>query len=257
MLTANLMGRLGNQMFQIAATYSLAIDNNDVCMFPLISNGTSPQSHEQLFYLETILSRVTYGHDFSWIRNVYEEKSFVYKKIPYAPDLALNGYFQSENYFSENMNFIRNLFCPTKYVEDKLEKYKSFFNKKNVAIHIRRGDYVKLSDHHTNLAEESNYYHIAMSKFPDCKFVFFSDDIEWCKKKFGSEHCFISNEKDVVEMYIFSKIPNKIIANSTFSWWGAWLDENPNLIISPQEWFGHKNANLLTKTLIPEAWIVL
>ena len=113
------------------------------------------------------------------------EKDFIFdSNIFNIPDnTAIEGYFQSYKYFNEYESEIKNDF---QFKFDILNNCLIQIVKYNnlVSIHIRRGDYVTLSDHHTNLAEESNYYHIAMSKFPDCKFVFFSADIEWCKKTF-------------------------------------------------------------------------
>ena len=115
----------------------------------------------------------------------------------------------------------------------------SFFeNKDLVAVHVRRGDYVKLSHVHSNLAENHDYYKAAMSYFKGKKFVFFSDDIEWCRSKFGKDNLYITSISDISDMYIMGKIPNKIIANSSFSWWSAWLfEKNNHSIIAPKNWF--------------------
>ena len=255
MITANLMGRLGNQMFQIAAAHSLAIDNNDKAVFPIIPQGTIPTAQEQLFYVSTILNNVTYGYDFSWIKSVYKEPEFCYNKIPYQNDIMLNGYFQSERYFVDNAKAIRSLFSTNDYIESRLEKYSSICNDSHVAVHVRRGDYVEQSDTHANLAEHAGYYQKVFEHFKGKKIVVFSDDIEWCFKTFGNDCLYVSNENDVVEMFLFSRIPNKAIANSSFSWWGAWLGENKESnIIAPSTWFGPNNSHLETKDVIPNRW---
>ncbi len=256
-IAANLMGRLGNQMFQIAAAHSLAIDNGDYAVFPVIPQGTIPQAHEQLFYVSSILSNVTYGYEFSWIKSRYDEPTFEYSQIPYHEDLLISGYFQSEKYFAHNASAIRDLFSVTPYIENQLKKYANICNDEHVALHVRRGDYLQPQNAgHTNLGQKTQYYATAIREFPDKKRVIFSDDIDWCKSAWGENNVFIENENDVVEMFLFSRIPNKIIANSSFSWWGAWLGDNNNnaSVVAPEKWFGEKNSHLSTATIIPERW---
>ena len=259
MISCNVKGRLGNQMFQIAAAYALAIDNNDRCIFPISVDGATPNPFERLFYANTILRNITYGYDFTSIKKVYSEPGFHYSKIPYEQDLMLDGYFQSEKYFSHRRKEVLSLFSTTDYVEERLKKYSEagITNDDNfVAVHIRRGDYVNLSHAHKNLAESSDYYDTAFEKFSGKKKVFFSDDVEWCRKYFGPDNIFISgSEADVVEMFLFSRIKNKIIANSSFSWWGAWLgDDKKTNVIAPKTWFGPDNSHLITDDVIPTNW---
>ena len=106
-----------------------------------------------------------------------------------------------------------------------------------------------------------DYYDEAMSRFPKgTKFVFFSDDIEWCKETFGlsRRNIYIENQEDVLDLYLMSKIHNNIIANSSFSWWGAWLNEiEDKKVLTPPVWFGPKNTHLTMKDLIPESWEIV
>ena len=254
-ITANLMGRLGNQMFQIATAHSLALDHGDKALFPLVPQGTAPQPHEQLFYANTIFSNVTYEYDFSWIKSVYNEISFRYTKIPYSKGTLINGYFQSEKYFVHNRKEIKNLFNCNDFIEKKLEKYSHICSDKYVAIHIRRGDYLQQSDTHTNLGEHTQYYQEALKHFEGKTKIFFSDDIEWCKSVHQDDSIFIENENDVVELFLFSRIPNKIIANSSFSWWAAWLGDYGSSVVAPSKWFGPKNSHLDCSDVIPERWV--
>jgi hypothetical protein len=169
--------------------------------------------------------------------------------------LLLDGYFQSEQYFAHRRREILDLFSTTSYIEDRLKKYDDLLSNDFVAVHIRRGDYVSLSDVHANLCEHTTYYDAAFDMFKGKKKVFFSDDWQWCYQNFGPDNIYIKNENDVVEMFLFSKMPNKIIANSSFSWWGAWLGENENSrIIAPQKWFGKDNSHLSTESVIPPRW---
>jgi hypothetical protein len=246
-------------MFQIAASHALAIDNNDRCVFPMSVEGATPNPFERLFYANTILRNITYGYDFTSIKKIYSEPGFHYNKIPYEQNLMLDGYFQSEKYFSHRRKEILALFSITDYVEERLKIYEDsgiVGSDEFVAVHIRRGDYVGLSDAHKNLAESSDYYSTAFKRFSDKKKVFFSDDIEWCRRYFGSDNVFIpGSEADVVEMFLFSRIKNKIIANSSFSWWGAWLGDNSSTVtVAPKTWFGPGNSHLITDDVIPLSW---
>ena len=89
-------------------------------------------------------------------------------------------------------------------------------------------------------------------------FVIFSDDIEWCKKNLNiSDSLYIENEKDYIEMYLMSLCRNNIISNSSFSWWGAWLNNyQSKIVIGPSKWFGN-SINHNTGDILPENWIKL
>jgi len=259
MIAAELLGRLGNQMFIISTAYSLALDNNDKCVFPYKSSGIIPSDKQTQIYFKTIYKNLNFTDSFNFIENThYEPEDQSYLKIDYKPNLLLKGYFQSEKHFSHNREKILELFKPIKEVENFInKKYDKIFTEDYVSVHIRRGDYLRLSDYHTVLNKE--YYDKSMSLFKDKSFVFFSDDIEWCKNTFNNDkNIFIDNQDDVLDLYLMSKIKNNIIANSSFSWWAAWLNQNKDKqIIAPKNWFAHKNSHLNIKDLIPENWIVI
>ncbi|OUU74651.1 MAG: hypothetical protein CBC29_05860 [Methylococcaceae bacterium TMED69] len=244
MITANLMGRLGNQMFQIAAATALADRNDDFSCFPTMSRGEGVSLESQKLYSETVFSKVNFTNDFSWCACQYNEPRFDYLDIPYRENLILNGYFQSEKYFLDQKDHIKKLFMPNNQTSEKDES--------KVGIHVRRGDYIKLSHVHSNLADKYDYYQRAMSKFQNKSFVFFSDDIEWCKNRFGPDHEYFKSDNEIKDFYKLASYPNKIIANSSFSWWAAWLGEEKNSkIIAPLKWFENKTS---TMDLIPERW---
>ncbi len=98
-----------------------------------------------------------------------------------------------------------------------------------------------------------------MDKYNDATFVFVSDDIEWCKRVFdNNKNVFVENQPDVLDLFLMSKISHNIIANSSFSWWGAWLNENDEkTVTSPFHWFGPKNKHLERKDLTPCSWEVI
>lgn len=255
MITVKIMGRLGNQMFQIAAAESLAIDNKTVAAYPVSVIGACPTHEERALYSSTILSKIKYMATFDWLQNVWKEESLRYKKIEFQPNILLDGYFQSEKYFAHNAEAIRKLFQPDQWTKSLLRHYYGNFLKDKdnlIAVHVRRGDYVKLSDVHNNLGDNTDYYKQAMQKFNNGKFVFFSDDIEWCQEKFGPDHLYVKPLNDVLDLYLMSAIPNKIIANSSFSWWAAWLGEVDGCkIVAPKNWFANE---LPCEDIIPERW---
>ena len=100
------------------------------------------------------------------------------------------------------------------------------------------------------------YYKQALSKLPDInKVLIFSDDIEWCKQNFIGDRFIFIQEEDYISLYLMSLCDYNIIANSSFSWWGAWLNQNPNkVVIAPKLWFGLK-SNHNINDLIPSSWI--
>jgi hypothetical protein len=231
------MGRLGNQLFQIATTIALALRNNDTYVFP-------PWEYDLHFNLQNCFSNN--------IRPTatYHEPFFHYQPIPQhnstvRQTLDLVGFFQSEKYFQDCQGAIQSLLTP------KI----GFGIKWNyTAIHVRRGDYVRQPQNHPSL--DGNYYKKAIDMIPSEYYMIFSDDINWCKQNFiGSKFVFSEGRSPVEDLSLFLSCENAIIANSSFSWWGAWLNKNPSKkIIAPAQWFGPGLPHD-TKDLLPNNWI--
>ena len=263
MISAEMLGRLGNQMFVAAATHSLALDNKDEAVFPNSISGITPTDRETMLHRKTIFRKLKYTDDLSFIEWLHAENTdHTHSPIEYKDNLFLKGYFQSEKYFKHNRNAIIELFEPLKQIDDFLErKYSDLIkNKKAVSVHIRRGDYLQLQQYHVIIGKE--YYEEAKKQFDkDSVFVYFSDDINWCKDTFkGDNSIFIEKQDDILDMYLMSKITNNIIANSSFSWWAAWLNKNEDKqVICPSNWFGPENRHLdvAKKDLIPKEWKVI
>jgi len=249
MVMSNLVGGLGNYMFQIAAAYSLSIDNGETCVF-----GNSVTVHKHVnTYKTNILRNLT--HSVLIPSSNYTEPFFHYSKIPYSHNLKLHGYFQSEKYFQHNREKVLEYFS----IDGETS---SFINTLDIlggetcSIHIRRGDYLGLPNHHPTCTME--YYNEAITKMGDVKFLVFSDDIPWCKENFiGDNYTFVEGNSDYVDIGIMSLCDNNIIANSSFSWWGAWLNRNPSKkVIAPKRWFG-SSVNHNTQDLIPKTWTTI
>ncbi len=148
-------------------------------------------------------------------------------------------YVQGENYFEKYKEDIKTLFS----ADIGYEPY--------VSIHVRRGDYVN-NPFYVDLME-TNYYKKAMSLFPEDKFLVFSDDIEWCKEQAIFKGCIFSERNDeVTDLNRMASCKHNIIANSSFSWWAAWLNPNTEKkVVAPREWFTDKEERIS----LPDTWI--
>lgn len=215
-------GRLGNQMFQYASIIGIANKNGYDYCFPLHRSSLS-----KWFDLTT--------KDQIYIGNIFHEKMFRFDSTLF--DLPDNtdylGYFQSEKYFQHCSSFIKNEFKFKKEIKQKVDEW--FENKKYVSVHVRRGDYQNLQNVFPLISK--GWYKEAMQQFGNVKFLFFSDDLDWCKQTFTEpEHEFSPFDNEGEDMYAMSKCDGHIIANSSFSWWGAWLGKGKT--IAPRTWFG-------------------
>lgn len=247
------MGGLGNQMFQIAAATSLAIENNDEAVFDFNLCFTPLQGNPSLKYVDNIFKKIK-NSKFIEVEYTHKEKNHSYENIPYKKNLLIHGYFQSEKYFQKNKEKIIDLF----HIDDKdisflYEKYKNIDLKNTVSIHIRRGDYLNSPDIHPVCKKE--YYEKAMQSFPNKNFLFVSQDIEWVKNNFKGTNIFYSeNNNEILDLTLQTICSDNIIANSTFSWWGAYLNRNQNKkVIAPLQWFG-KNSFINKNDIVPSNW---
>jgi hypothetical protein len=255
MITCELMGGLGNQLFQIATTIYLAKENNDDFCFDIDTHNVHWQGNKASVYRGSIYSRLK-NETFD-VENTFNENGHEFKKIDYKTNMKIVGYFQSEKYFSKYRDNILDLFKPTDEINNYIsEKYGNYLNKKTCSLHVRHGDYLTLAAHHQPL--QMKYYQEAIKHFDsDTLFIVFSDDIEWCKSVFkGDNFIFIENESDIIDLYLMSMCKNNIIANSSFSWWGSWLNKNENKkVIAPSKWFGPANAHLKTDDIYTDKMI--
>lgn len=227
------MGRIGNQLLEAASCISLALDYNDSYGFPASWEYRDHFPLANCFY------------DHFPVGPEYKEPHFHYAPIPYTPNLNLSGFFQSYKYFDHNANIIKGLLTP-----------KNGFGIKwgYTSISVRRGDYVN-NPAYTNLSMD--YYQRAMDIINSPKYLVLSDDIAWCKYHFqGSQFEFSENNDTITDLKLGIACENNIICNSTFSWWMAYLNKNPNKIVAaPQAWFGPALARTHhTQDLIPPSW---
>ena len=257
MIYSYLEGRLGNILFEIAAGASLAKKMNvpfkALTCYPdiLPDNNTIPEYVKA--YQKSILRKIDFLDENPKNPKVSEEPSFDYQPLPFEKDILLKGFFQSEKYFDEE--YVRDLFGMDAetafYIQ---QKYGHLLKLNPVSVQLRRGDYLNIQYKHPVC--QMSYYRKAMSAFaPDTFFIILSDDIDWCKKHFkGKQFFFVEEESPLIDLYLQSLCKHNIISNSSFGWWGAWLNTNPQKrVIYPTPWFSPR-IKLNTKDLCPETW---
>jgi len=294
MIITHLNGGLGNQMFQYAAGRRLAVKNNTDLKIDTsalgreLLEGTPREYNLHVFDIadnfateKEIDSMKKRGDSFFALAKKklgmkigsYEGKSFVAEKhFHFDPEVLklgdskyLQGYWQSEKYFLDIENIIRKDFTVKIPPTETNQKMMDEINSQNSAsLHIRRGDYV--NDEKTKKFHgicSLDYYirgaKLIAEKNPDVRFFVFSDDIAWAKEnlKLDFPMMFVDindDDHNYEDMRLMSKCRHHIIANSSFSWWGTWLNPNQEkIVIAPKKWFN--DANIDTSDLIPEKWI--
>jgi hypothetical protein len=197
----------------------------------------------------------------------FEKSPFIFNgnllKQKILKNVTIVGFFQSEKYFIHYKKIVLKLFSFPKIKDKLVQKHLNLIkNKNSVAIHIRRGDYLnnpKVRYVHGILTED--YYKKSISYFKNRVknpiFFIFSDDIELVKKTFfffnKKKFIFVDTKSSINDLHLMSNCKHFIIANSTFSWWGAWLSKNKyKIICAPKRWV---RAKISTPDIIPESWI--
>ena len=253
-------GRMGNQMFQIAALMGYAKRHATAYYIPKwrAENGQDlTKIFQGPFNIDpTLISEPS---------KVYLEKSLGYHEIPKISEhVSIQGFFQNERYFENCREEVIRSFSPLPEIEKKVkDKNKGLFEGR-CSIHVRRGDYIKHSDVHLNLGMD--YYREAikiMKAEGYRKFLVFSDDLDWCRQNFKNESSILWGGTDFTfsdrnfanyeDLFLMNFCDSHITANSTFSWWGAWLGRNPDkTVIAPKRWFGPKGPQ--QHEVIPKNW---
>lgn len=257
-VTANLIGQLGNQFFQIAAATSLALDNNATAVFPELVNNNDfniPINYKHVF------SKINAAPNFL-IAFLFCEPAFTYCPITYKPNMCIQGWFQSEKYFKHNKEAILKLFAPSAEISKYLETAYSeiIANPNTVSIHFRSYE-VEDPQQFTHPTLKKQYFLRAISMFPEhYTFIVFSNKIEWCKKAFRDidrTFIYIENEPHYHDLYLMSMCKHNIIANSSFSWWGAYLNRNPDkVVVAPKKWFSDTSGTNY-RDVVPSDWIIV
>lgn len=278
MKLVKLQGGLGNQMFQYAFGQLIRADGYDYSWFEKRrgSSGT-PRNYELNFFkctpkLMTLkeIKKIQRENLFlKLFRVLYHPRTLpVIKENPinvYNPELLtqkegiFDGYFQCAQYYDGIREKLLQEFVPQKNINQKneeiLRKIKSV---NSVSLHVRRGDYLKKQDIYGSC--DLDYYQKAIqfiaSRVKTPHFFLFSDDIPWVQENLKLDFDYtivnINHGADSAwDMWLMKNCQHNIIANSSFSWWGAWLNENPNkMVVAPKQWFANGRAT----DIVPDDW---
>lgn len=285
MIISAISDGMGNQLFRYAAGRSLALHHNT--SFKL---DTSEAPKLSLSYFEAPITIATkqevnnylgfFGKMSKRHRRIackvihlflpasklryYNQPNFEYDKnfLKGGNNSYLKGWWQSEKFFQPYADQIRkDLVVKKEYIKNVEDIANQMARENSVSLHIRRGDY--LSPHFNYLVNLTlDHYYKAIDliaqKNKDVRLYLFSDDPQWLKENFSTNFPFeiVSGnfaKTDIEDFYLISQCKHNVIANSTFSWWAAWLNANPDkIVIAPAKWL-HTNTD--TSDIVPDSWI--
>lgn len=286
MIITRLIGGLGNQMFQYAAGRRVAHMNKTELKLDIAGyshqKGITPRKYmlsifciqEQFASIQEIahvkknvsrIAQILFQHPVTYIR----QKTHIFDPhlLTIVNNVYLDGYWVSEKYFQDISKIIRKDFAFQRIPNAENRNMLASISRLNsIAVHVRRNDYVKdqrTRDFHGVCGLD--YYQKAVSfiikKVSDPVFFVFSDDPNWCKTNLRLAYptIYVSHnlgKKDHEDMRLMSACKHNIIANSTFSWWGAWLTDNSyKVVVAPKKWFTDTSIN--TKDIVPKRWVRL
>ncbi len=284
MIITRIIGGLGNQMFQYA--YAKALEQKghevkiDISAFETyklhggyqldkynIDLDSSIKDENDKFYKNTFFYKVLrrFGMDFS--RRIKEKSLLFDKKFLEIDDNSyLDGYFQCEKYFKDIREIILKQFTINQDISNYTKEIKNKIqnSQNSCSLHIRRGDFVNSTNINIHGACDIEYYKKAIQyleeKVVNINYFIFSDDIEWVKENLAIQNAIYidSKEKRIPheDIYLMSLCKNNIIANSSFSWWGAWINRNENkIVIAPKRWFADDKLENQSKDIVCESWV--
>jgi hypothetical protein len=242
-----MMGGLGNQMFQIATGYAYSRRTGRELILSDKTNCKRPTYWDSFLYQCAPLTGT--NPSLPTLPCVWREPFYHYFPIPSAVT-ELNGYFQSSRYFADCSGEIRALFDPHPSIKTAVAtKYRDLITPSSCVVHIRRTDYIAASAYHEVC--DKSWYNAALAEMEhrysgsSIRFVVFSDDLEWCYAPeqsdlwAGREVVFVDEPNECIALHLMSQFNRFIIANSTFSWWATWLSTaEDKTVIAPDRWFG-------------------
>lgn len=282
MIISQIIGGLGNQLFQYAAGRCLSLHhqtilkldvsgfdeyklrNFDLNAFQLQYNVAENDEIEK-FSNRSFFKKVTDRIGPYSSRTFFREKYFHFHKdfLKYPSNTYLKGYWQSEKYFLPVIEIIKNdLTFKKEYIENVSSFASEIAKQSTVSLHVRRGDYTNKAVYEMHGIVPVEFYlkaiNIIKNKIPEIKILVFSDDIQWAKDHFNFSNIdFVSGEitkTHFEDLYLMSLCKHNIIANSSFSWWGAWLNNNRDkIVIAPKNWFNKGPKD--TYDLYSKNWI--
>lgn len=272
-------GGLGNQMFQYAFMLALKAKGNDTCLFCPHKKWEHKSGFELSRVFDVNFKKSVWQFLYNWIPYPFRKLFFMTHKtfhdvnFRFLPEALSSrnckyfyGTWQSELYFKDIQSSIRETFSfNNNLLSDKtldILKIITDSSEPTVSIHVRRGDYLSTSfkDGFGSCCTLDYYKHaisyIQKNINKDVLFVFFSDDISWVKDNIKVPNALYVNHNSGLDswqdMFLMSQCSSNIIANSSFSWWGAWLNTNiDKIVIAPKRWW----ASLENDDVVPKSWI--
>ena len=223
--TAHLMGGLGNQMFQIAHAVSQGWKNNVESLF-IPQSYTPMQANQPTKYLENIFRNIKFVDKIENFRTVNSPWKYTELLVFWDKSVQFYGYFQSSKNFLGFDEKIKDLFSPTQdYIKKINLKYPDLSVGNNICIHVRRGDYLKISNILPTV--DKSYIDYCVSQIPSYNKIFIiSDDKKWVKENLTYDNSVVvEGLEDFEEMWLMGLCSYNILSNSSFSWWGAFLNK--------------------------------
>lgn len=290
MIISRITSGLGNQLFQFAAARHLALKNKtslylDLSYYHYTYVTDTPRAFKLKHF--AVPYRVLQNSPAEYVSKAtkllpnrslppfflfLKEKHFHFDtSVPQARAscITLDGFWQSEEYFRESADTIRRELTLTSNPSPEFDEYEQLIKAASmpVSVHIRRGDYVNHPEFSQTFGFVGlSYYEQALNQLQvqvnAPRFFIFSDDQEWVRDNLPlpDNAVFVRNsgaDSDVADLVLMSRCKHHIIANSSFSWWGAWLNPNPDkLVITPKKWY-KQQPTWNTKDLLPATWLAL
>ena len=284
MIIVKIIGGLGNQMFQYAYAKSLQTKGYTVYLdlsafetytlhggyglnYFFVNLQTASKEMVAEFKRNLWLSKIKNKLNIRSSK-IVKEKKLSFSSFLYNPgdDKYISGYFQTERYFQSIRNILLETFCFHQPLSQyTLDIKKTILETKSTcSLHVRRGDYLSSNNIKIHGVCELDYYKQAIEimnlSIANPVYFVFSDDITWVKQNIQiSNAIYIENPNKVLpheDLYLMSICQNHIIANSSFSWWGAWLNQNDNKkVIAPKTWFLDKKRQ--NKDILPNHWLAI
>ena len=252
------LGRLANQMFQYASLKGIAKNRGfDFTIPPLDKFGSvDPMVRDDPLNIYNLFNIDKKNQVGMYPNNILTERmhTFDQELFEKCPDnVDLFGYYQCPKYFNHIEDEIRKDFSFPKELIDSAQEVIDTLGDDVISLHIRRTDYIANPNHPLQPLE---YYTKALDKLPkNVSVVVFSDDFEWCdqQEEFSDDRFAISNNAADFDLCLMSMCKYHIIANSSFSWWGAWLGKSEK-VIAPKNWFGASCAHKSVEDLVFGDW---
>ena len=275
MITCDFFGGLGNNLFQLATVYSIHKLYDIELQIPSTTNRGNIGVYGQEVNLELnklFSNNFTYNDNLNLTKYIHTDTNlaqtdYSYSEIPLYDNTCYHGYFQLEKYFL-GVDISKEFKLKKENIDAIHQKYSEFFKKKTISLHYRLGgDRVTSHMQHYHKNVSLDYYLKALSLLGEYNpneytILVFSDNMDLCKnimKDFPYPVNFIENENNVMDFTMISLCDVNIVGNSTFSWWAAYMNQNPNkkTIVTESEWLGPGYSHFNLKDTFPESWIRL